>query len=47
MSVTVRGSTYLDMAARRIDAMIRASVHYYNTEEELDRFLGLVRRLAS
>ena len=39
VSTTTRESTYLDMAERDIDAMVRASPHYYNTEEELDRLV--------
>ncbi|WP_207476724.1 aminotransferase class V-fold PLP-dependent enzyme [Arenibaculum pallidiluteum] len=38
VSVTRVGSTRLDMEARGIESLVRASVHYYNTEEELDRF---------
>ena len=30
--------TRLDMEARHLPAVIRASVHYYNTEDEVDRF---------
>lgn len=32
-------STRLDMEARALPAVVRASLHYYNTEEEIDRFL--------
>jgi cysteine desulfurase / selenocysteine lyase len=38
VSVSVRNSTLLDMQARGIETMLRASVHYYNSEEEIDRF---------
>jgi cysteine desulfurase / selenocysteine lyase len=34
---TVRG-TRLDMEARGLTAMVRASVHYYNSEGEIERF---------
>lgn len=36
-STTVRG-TRLDMEARHLTGMVRASVHYYNSEEEIERF---------
>lgn len=42
VSVTDRQSTYLDMADRDIDTMVRASPHYYNTEEELDRLVEAI-----
>jgi cysteine desulfurase / selenocysteine lyase len=38
VSVSTRNSTLLDMEARDLDALVRASVHYYNSEDEVDRF---------
>ena len=37
VSVSTAASTRLDMAARDLRVLLRASVHYYNTEEEVDR----------
>jgi selenocysteine lyase/cysteine desulfurase len=45
VSVTSLSSTRIDMESRGLDSMVRASVHYYNTEEELDRLVEVVRRV--
>lgn len=39
VSVTKAASTLLDMNARGLTEMVRASVHYYNTEDEIDRLV--------
>ena len=43
--VTPVGSTRIDMERRGLTDMVRASVHYYNTEEELGRFVRAIRDL--
>jgi len=45
VSVTTRGSTLLDMDARGLVSMVRASVHYFNSEDEVERFCGAVELL--
>ena len=37
--------TRLDFEARNLEPMIRASVHYFNTEDEIARFVRLIRSL--
>jgi cysteine desulfurase / selenocysteine lyase len=39
-------STLLDARARRLPDLVRASVHYYNTEEEVERFAAALAALA-
>jgi cysteine desulfurase/selenocysteine lyase len=42
---SVRGSTLMDMDRRGLQKLVRASVHYYNTEEEVDRFCSVLKSL--
>ncbi|PJK29871.1 aminotransferase class V-fold PLP-dependent enzyme [Minwuia thermotolerans] len=45
LSVSDAGSTLIDMTKRNLPDLVRASVHYYNTLEEVDRFVEAVARL--
>jgi len=45
-SVSTPASTLLDATARRLPDVLRASVHYYNTEEEIERFTSELAGLA-
>ena len=45
VSVTVLNSTRLDLEARGLSSMVRASVHYYNSEEEIERFCTLIAEM--
>ncbi|RZK95479.1 MAG: aminotransferase class V-fold PLP-dependent enzyme [Rhodococcus sp. (in: high G+C Gram-positive bacteria)] len=47
VTASLRGSTLLDMSARGLDAVVRASPHYFCSPDDLDRFLAEVRTLAS
>lgn len=38
VTVSDVASTRLDMQARHLPEVVRASVHYYNSEEEVQRF---------
>jgi selenocysteine lyase/cysteine desulfurase len=46
VTVSPARGTLLDMRARGLREVVRASVHYYNTDEELDRLVAEVARLA-
>jgi cysteine desulfurase / selenocysteine lyase len=40
-----RSSARIDMERRNLDELVRASVHYYNTEPELARFCAVLRAI--
>ena len=41
-SVTNFDWAWLDLQARGIESIMRASLHYYNTEEEVERFVEAI-----
>lgn len=45
VSTSTPSSTRIDMERRQINGLVRASVHYYNTEVEIDRFVTAVAEL--
>ena len=47
VSVTDAAWTRIDMDARNVPALVRASVHYYNTEAEVDALAAAVGALSS
>jgi len=46
VSVTEASAARLDLDPRGIAELVRSSVHYYNTDEEVDRLVGCVATLA-
>ena len=47
VSVSLVDYARLDLPARGLSDLVRASVHYYNTTEEIDRLLSALPRAAS
>ncbi|HEU5379136.1 MAG TPA: aminotransferase class V-fold PLP-dependent enzyme [Ktedonobacteraceae bacterium] len=42
---SARKTTLLDLSERGLESVVRASVHYYNSEEEVERFIQAIERL--
>lgn len=45
VSITGRNSTLTDMEQRNLESIVRASVHYYNTKNEIDIFTQSLRQI--
>jgi len=45
VSTSDPASTLLDAQRRALPSILRASPHYYNTEDEIDRLTTAVRKL--
>jgi selenocysteine lyase/cysteine desulfurase len=40
-----RSSTLIDMEERNLEEVVRASVHYFNTEDEIEKFVEVLKLL--
>lgn len=45
VSISSRSSTRIDMEARGLESLVRSSVHYYHTEEEVDGLVEVVKQV--
>ena len=45
VSVVLMTSARLDLEARNLSSLVRASVHYFNTEDEISRFVQAVKNI--
>ncbi|MHA2098157.1 MAG: aminotransferase class V-fold PLP-dependent enzyme [Candidatus Kariarchaeaceae archaeon] len=46
VAVSSKMSTLLDMENRTLESLIRTSIHYYNTEEEISKFCSTIKSLS-
>jgi selenocysteine lyase/cysteine desulfurase len=46
VTVAVGEATRLDLLPRGLDRIVRASVHYYNSDDEIDRFADAIEQIA-
>lgn len=46
VTVAVAQATRLDMIPRGLERIVRASLHYYNSEHEIDAFVDAVSSIA-
>jgi selenocysteine lyase/cysteine desulfurase len=46
VNTSSKSSTLLDMKERNLPTLVRASVHYYNIETEIDQFINAVKNIA-
>lgn len=47
VSTSSKSSTLLDMQKRYLEELVRASVHYYNTEEEIRKLVEVLKEIKS
>jgi selenocysteine lyase/cysteine desulfurase len=47
VTVSLEESSRLDLGSRQLPEIVRASVHYYNSEDEIERFCDAVSSLAA
>ena len=47
VSVSSGSGSRLSFMERGIESVVRASMHYYNSEEELEHFLSKIRQLVA